>query len=63
MLARQGRLERITAKMAEEDQRLERMAERSGTSPGAPRGRGGRGTMQQPEDQTTGPTRRPRRGR
>ena len=63
MLARQGRLERITAKMAADDQRLERMAARTGPPPGAPRSRRGRGTVQQPQDQPTTPTRRPRRGR
>jgi hypothetical protein len=46
MLARQGRVDRVLAKMAAEDERLQRMAERygttPGTTPGAPRTRRGR---------------------
>ncbi len=63
MLARQTRVARITVKMAEEDARLERMAERTGTMPGAMRGRRGRGTLQgqQPQGQVPTPSRRGRR--
>jgi ankyrin repeat protein len=61
MLARQTRVARITVKMAEEDARLERMAERTG----ATRGRRGRGTLQgqQPQGQVPTTSRRGRRGR
>ena len=47
MLARQGRVERVLKKMAAEDERLQRMAERYGTTPGATRSRRGRGATQQ----------------
>ncbi len=60
MLARQERLTSITAKMVEEDERLQRLEERSGgtmgpgatMTPGTTRGRGGRATTGQ-EDTTT----------
>jgi len=52
MLARQGRVERVLAKMAADDERLQRMAERYGTTPGATRGRRGRGMMQQGDPTT-----------
>lgn len=55
MLARQGRLERITTKMAEEDERLQRIAEREALTGGTR----GRTTGQEP----TQPTTSARRGR
>ncbi len=52
MLARQERVTSIMAKMAEEDERLERLEERAGTmtAPGATRGRGARGATAPQED-------------
>lgn len=61
MLARQERLTAINAKMLEEEERLQRLEERrAGTTmtPGATRGRGGRGATTPGETPTT-----PRRGR
>jgi hypothetical protein len=60
MLARQTRVERIREKMAEEDARQERLAERA-----AMRGRRGRGTLQgeQPQGQVPTTSRRGRRSR
>jgi hypothetical protein len=61
MLARQGRLDRIMAKMAADDERAQRMAERYGTTQTQmpTRGRRGRGRMgPQPDQQPV-----PRRGR
>jgi len=54
MLARQRRVTDITAKMAEEDERLQRLEERAGTAatPGTMRGRTGRGTTGQEEQGT-----------
>ncbi len=60
MLARQQRLTSITAKMVEEDERLQRLEERAGgtmapgatMTPGATRGRGGRATTPQEETST-----------
>jgi hypothetical protein len=43
MLARKGRVERVLMKMAADDERLQRIADRYGTTPGATRGRRGRG--------------------
>jgi hypothetical protein len=61
MLARQNRLTSIQAKMIEEDERLQRLEERMGTTttmtPGATRGRGARGGA------TGGDTTTTRRGR
>lgn len=52
MLARQGRLDRIMVKMAQEDERLQRMADRYGnTQQMSGRGRRGRGMMPQQPDQ------------
>lgn len=51
MLARQGRLDRIMAKMAEEDERLQRMADRYGNTQMSGRGRRGRGMIPQQPDQ------------
>ena len=55
MLARQGRVERITTKMAEDDERLQRMAERNALTGG---GRGRTGLQEQGQSTTA-----PRRGR
>ena len=54
MLARQRRVTDIAAKMAEEDERLQRLEDRAGATaaPGAVRGRTGRGTTG-PEEQGT----------
>lgn len=60
MLARQQRLTSITAKMVEEDERLQRLEERAGgtmapgatMAPGTTRGRGGRATTGQEETTT-----------
>jgi len=63
MLARQGRLERITAKMAADDERLAPTAGPGGMPLGPTRGRRGQSTIQQPQGQPTTTTRRGRRGR
>jgi ankyrin repeat protein len=54
MLARQRRVTDIAAKMAEEDERLQRLEDRAGATaaPGAVRGRTGRGTTGQEEQGT-----------
>ncbi|UCD49196.1 MAG: ankyrin repeat domain-containing protein [Phycisphaerales bacterium] len=64
MLARQTRVERIREKMAEEDARLERLAERAGGAAGM-RSRRGRDTLQaeQPQGQVPTTSRRGRRSR
>jgi len=62
MLARQGRIERITIKMAQEDERLQRLAERNGGALNPTSGRRGRGSTQQLQEET-GTVRRGRRGR
>lgn len=59
MLARQRRLERINTTMTEYDERMQRLAERTGTTMGPTRGRGGRGATTQPLEPTT-PRRRRR---
>lgn len=63
MLARQARIEHVTAKIAAEEERLQRLAERNGNTLNPTAGRRGRGaTPPPPPDQST-PTRRGRRGR
>lgn len=52
MLSRQDRVNEIMTRMAEEDERLERLEERMGTAPATMRGRAGRGAAGQ-EDTTT----------
>ncbi len=61
MLARQNRLADVTAKMIEDDERLQRMEERMGTTmtPGSTRSRGMRGGT--PQGDVTGTNRRGRR--